>query len=61
MTVFVAVKLFGFGGASQGGGGRIAAGNHLGDFVEIAGPDEALVRDGAVAKLLRGKFFLLKF
>src|SRR5260370_33424747 len=56
-----AVKLFGFRGASQCGGGRISAGNDLGDFIEIAGADEELVRDGTVAEFLRGKFLLLEF
>ena len=55
-----AVKLFGFRRADQRGRGRIAAGNHLGDLIEITSPDEALVRRGAVADLLRGELFLLK-
>src|SRR5258708_10519985 len=56
-----AVKLFSLRRASQSRGGRIAAGNDLGDFIEVAGADETLVRDGAVAEFLRGKFFLLQF
>src|SRR5713226_1716941 len=56
-----AVKLLGLGGASQRGDERIAAGNYLGNFVEVPGADKALVRDGAVAEFLRGEFFLLKF
>src|ERR1700730_4441742 len=55
------VKLFSFRRACQSRGGRIAARNDLSDFVEVAGADEALVRDGAVAEFLRGKFFLLEF
>src|SRR6266478_6054616 len=58
---YCAVKLFSFRGASERGGRRIAARNDLGDFVEVAGPDEALVGDGAIAEFLRGKFFLLEF
>jgi len=50
----VAVELSGFGGAGQDCRGGIAAGDDLRGFVEIADADKALVRDGAIAELLRG-------
>src|SRR5713226_10663812 len=56
-----AVKLFSLRGASQRGRRRIAARNHLRDFIEIPGADEALVRDSAIAEFLRGELFLLEF
>jgi hypothetical protein len=58
---YSAVKLFGFGGTGKRCRGRIAAGNDLGDFVEIAGADEALMRHGAITQFLRGKLFLLRW
>ncbi len=56
-----AVKLFRFRRAGEGCGGRIAAGNHLRDFVEVARADEPLMRDRTITEFLRGKLFLLKF
>jgi len=56
-----AVKLFCFGRTCQGCRRRIAPGDELSDFVEIARANEALVRDGAIAQFLCGEFFLLEF
>ncbi len=55
-----AVKLFGFRRAGQCGRGRIAARDDPRDFIEVAGADEALMRDGAIAEFLRGDLFLLQ-
>ena len=57
---YVAVKLLGFRRTGQRCGGRIATGNHLRDFVEIARTHKALVRDGPIAQFLRSEFLLLK-
>ena len=54
------VELGCFGRTSQCCRRRVAARNHLSDFVEVARPDELLVRDGAVAGFLRREFFLLE-
>ena len=58
---YVAVKLLGFRRTGQRCGGRIATGNHLRDFIEIACAHKALVRHRAIAQLLRSEFFLLQF
>ncbi len=54
------VELCGFRRASQRRRGRVAAGGQFCDFVKIAGADEPLVCDGAIAHLLGRELFLLQ-
>src|SRR5467141_3875129 len=55
------MKLSSLGRARQCRGRGSPARNNLSNLVEIPGADEALVRDGAVAKFLGCELFLLEF
>src|SRR6266436_221398 len=54
------VELRRLGRPRQRGGRRMAAGDDLCNFIEIAGSYEALVRDRAITKFLGCEFFLLQ-
>src|SRR5918999_530167 len=56
----VVEELLVLGRAVQRRGGRLAAGDHLGDLVEVAGADLALVLDRGEALLGGGELLLLQ-
>src|SRR3712207_8838590 len=59
-TLFRSHELLVLGRAGEGSGRGRAAGDDLGDLVEVAGPDLALVLGRGVAVLLGGELGLLQ-